>query len=54
MNLLNNRVQHCITQIIHSEMISKSIQTVSMTVADILISVLVKDQNLFDKIIDLK
>jgi len=35
-------------------MMSKSIQTASMTVADILISVLVQDQNLFDEIINLK
>jgi len=54
MNLSNNRVQHCTTQIIHFKMISKSIQTVSMTVADILISVLVQDQNLFDETTDLK
>ncbi len=54
MNLLNDRVQHYTTQIIHSEMISKSIQTASMTVADISISVLVQDQNLFSEITDLK
>jgi len=54
MNLSDNRVQHCTTQIIHSEMMSKSIQTVSMTVADISISVLVQDQNLFSEITDLK
>jgi len=54
MNLSDDRVQHCTTQIIHSEMISKSIQTASMTVADISISVLVQDQNLFDEITDLK
>ncbi len=54
MNLSDNRVQHCMMQIIHSEMISKPVQTVSMTVADILISVLVQDQNLFDEAIDLK
>ncbi len=41
MNLSDNRVQHYMMQIIHFEMISKSIQTVSMTVADISISVLV-------------
>jgi len=35
-------------------MISKPIQTVSMTVADISIPVLVQDQNLFDEITDLK
>jgi len=54
MNLLNDRVQHCTMQIIHSEMISKSIQAVLMTVADILISVLVQDQNLFSKVTDLE
>jgi len=54
MNLSNNRVQHCTTQIIHFEMMSKPIQTVSMTVADILISVLVQDQNLFNETTDLK
>ncbi len=54
MNLSDDRVQHHITQIIHSEMMNKPIQTVSMTVADILISVLVQDQNLFNKITDLK
>jgi len=54
MNLSDNRVQHCTMQIIHSEMISKPIQAVSMTVADISISVLVQDQNLFDEITNLK
>jgi len=33
---------------------SKSIQAISMTVADILISMLVQDQNLFSEITDLK
>ncbi len=54
MNLSDNRVQHYMMQIICSEMISKSIQTVSMTVADILISVLIQDQNLFSEITNLK
>jgi len=54
MNLSDNRVQHCMMQIIHSEMISKPIQTVSMTVADISISVLVQDQNLFSETTDFK
>ncbi len=54
MNLSNDRVQHYIMQMIHFEIISKSIQTVSMTVTDILISVLVQNQNLFDEIINLK
>ena len=54
MNLSDDRVQHCMMQMIYSEMISKSIQTASMTVADILISVLVQDQNLFNEIMNLK
>ncbi len=41
-------------QMIHSEIISKPIQTVSMTVADISVSVLIQDQNLFSEITDLK
>ncbi len=41
-------------QIICSEMMSKLIQTVSMTVTDISVSVLVQDQNLFSEITDLK
>jgi len=52
--LSDDRVQHCITQIIHFEMMSKSIQAVSMTVANISISVLVQDQNLFSEVTDLK
>ncbi len=54
MNLSDDRVQHCTTQMIHSEMISKPIQAASMTVADISVSVLIQDQNLFDEITDLK
>jgi len=54
MNLSDNRVQHCTTQIIHSEMISKPIQAASMTVADILVPVLIWDQNLFSKTTDLE
>ncbi len=54
MNLSGNKVQHHMMQIIHSEMMSRSIQTVSMTVADILISVLIWDQNLFSETINLK
>jgi len=54
MNLSDDRVQHCKTQIICSEMMSKPIQTVSMTVADISVSVLVQDQNLFSEITNLK
>ncbi len=42
------------TQIIHSEIMSKSIQAASMTVADISVSVLIQDQNLFSEITDLK
>ncbi len=38
----------------HSEMISKPIQAVLITVADILISVLIWDQNLFSEIMNLK
>ncbi len=41
MNLSDDRVQHCTTQIIHSEMIIKPIQAASMTVADISVSVLI-------------
>ncbi len=54
MNLSDDRVQHCTTQIICFKMISKSIQAVSITVADISVSVLVWDQNLFSEITDLK
>jgi len=41
MNLSNDRVQHHTMQIIHFKIMSKPIQTASMTVADILISVLI-------------
>ncbi len=54
MNLSDNRVQHYMTQIIHSEIISKPIQAASMTVADISVPVLVQDQNLFDETMNLK
>ncbi len=54
MNLSDDRVQHCTMQMIHSEMISKPIQAASMTVADISVSVLIQDQNLFSEITDLK
>ncbi len=54
MNLSDNRVQHCTTQIIHSEMISKPIQAASMTVADISVPLLIQDQNLFSEIMNLK
>ena len=50
----DDKVQHCTTQIILSEMMSKSIQATSMTVVNILISVLVWDQNLFSEVTDLK
>ncbi len=53
-DLLNDKVQHCTMQIIHFKMMSKSIQTVSITVADISVSVLVQDQNLCDEATDLK
>jgi len=54
MNLSDDRVQHCTMQIIHSEMMSKPIQTASITVANISVSVLVQDQNLFSEITDLE
>jgi len=54
MNLSDDRVQHCMTQMIHSEIMSKSIQTILMTVADISVSVLVQDQNLFSEVTNLK
>ncbi len=54
MNLSDNRVQHHMTQMICSEMISKPIQAASMTVADILIPVLVQDQNLLNETTDLE
>ncbi len=50
----DDRVQHCTMQIIHSEMMNKSIQTVSMTVTDISVSVLIWDQNLFSEVTDLE
>jgi len=53
-DLSDDRVQHHMMQIIHLKMMSKPIQTVSMTVANILISVLVQDQNLFSEVTDLK
>jgi len=53
-DLSDDRVQHCMMQIIHLKMISKFIQTVSMTVVNISISVLVQDQNLFSEVTDLK
>jgi len=53
-DLSDNKVQHCTTQIIHLKMMSKSIQTVSMTVANMSIPVLVQDQNLFSEATDLK
>ncbi len=42
-DLSDDKVQHHTMQIIHSEMMSKPIQTASMTVANILISVLIQD-----------
>ena len=50
----DNRVQHCTTQILHFEMLCKPIQTALMTVANILNSMLVQDQNLFDDVTDLE
>ena len=52
--LSDDRVQHCMMQIIHLKMMSKSIQAASMTVVNILISVLIQDQNLFSEATDLK
>jgi len=53
-NLSDDRVQHCTTQMICSEMVSKPIQAALMTVADISVSVLVQDQDLFSETTDLK
>ncbi len=53
-DLSDDRVQHCMTQIIHLKIMSKSIQAASMTVVNILISVLVQDQNLFSEVTDLE
>jgi len=53
-DLSDDRVQHCMMQIIHFEMMSKSIQAASMTVVNILIPVLVQDQNLFNEATALK
>jgi len=53
-DLSDDRVQHCMMQIIHFEMMSKSIQAASMTVVNILIPVLVWDQNLFSEATNLK
>jgi len=50
----NDRVQHCMMQIIHPEMMSKPIETVSVTVVNISVSVLVQDQNLFSEATNLK
>jgi len=52
--LLNDKVQHCTMQIIHLKMMSKSIQTASMTVVNISVPVLVQDQNLFSEVTDLE
>jgi len=54
MNLSDDRVQHHMMQMICLKIISKPIQTASMTVANISVSVLVQDQNLFNEITDLK
>ncbi len=53
-DLLNDRVQHCTTQIIHFKMMSKPIQAALMTVVNILIPVLIQDQNLFSEVTDLE
>jgi len=52
--LSDDRVQHYMMQIIHSEMMSKPIQAASMTVVNMLIPVLIQDQNLFSEATDLK
>ncbi len=54
MNLSDDRVQNYMTQILHSEMLCKPIQAASMTVVNILNSVLIQDQNLFNEITDLE
>ncbi len=41
-------------QMLHFKIMSKSIQAASMTVVNILVSVLIQDQNLFDEATDLK
>ncbi len=53
-DLSDDRVQHCMTQIIHFKMMSKPIQAASMTVVNISVPVLVQDQNLFSEATDLK
>jgi len=50
----DDKVQHCMMQMLHLNMMSKSIQATSMTVVNISILVLVQDQNLFSKTTDLK
>jgi len=50
----DDRVQHCMMQIIHLKMMSKPIQAASMTVVNISVPVLVQDQNLFSEATDLK
>ncbi len=53
-DLSDDRVQHCTTQIIGLKMMSKPIQAASMTVANMSVSVLIQDQNLFSEVTDLK
>ncbi len=53
-DLSDDKVQHCMMQIIHFKMMSKPIQAASMTVVNISISVLIQDQNLFSEATDLK
>jgi len=53
-DVLDDRVQHYMMQILYFEMLCKPIQAASMTVADILNPVLIKDWDLFDEITDLK
>jgi len=53
-DLSDDRAQHCMMQMLHLKIMSKSIQTASMTVVNISIPVLIQDQNLFSEVTDLK
>jgi len=50
----DDKAQYCMMQMLHLKIMSKSIQTASMTVVNILIPVLIQNQNLFSKVTDLK
>ncbi len=52
--LSDDKVQHHIMQKMNPEMMSKFIQTISMTVVNISVPVLIWDQNLFSEVTDLK